>query len=250
MQSIGHHKNNFDFVRVMAAFCVIVSHQFALTGATEPTVLNVHSLGGFGVLIFFSISGYLVAKSWDMDPNAFRFLTKRFLRIWPALAIVILLSALLLGPSFTALSLREYFQHPYFVDYLNNLRLSLRDQLPMSFSGSPLPYAINGSLWTIPIEVKCYALMGLLGVMGVLRFRWGLLAMTLIAVIAYAVVEPRGDRIVNALNWRLDQRFAFEFSLFFFAGVLCQKFNLVPAPPPPRWPRGGLSYWRFVGWAR
>lgn len=228
------HKNNFDFVRLVAAFCVIVSHQFALTGLGEPSVLSVHSVGGFGVLLFFSISGYLVAMSWDADPNAFRFLLKRFLRIWPGLATVILLAALVLGPIVTELSLHDYFRHPYFVDYLNNLRFGLRDQLPMSFVGNPLPYPVNGSLWTIPIEVKCYALLGLLGVIGVVKRRRVITAIALLIVVAYAVIEPRGDRIVNALNWRLDQRFALEFSLFFFAGVLLHKLHFNSTPKRQR----------------
>lgn len=226
MHSYERPKNNFDFIRVLAAFCVIVSHQFALSGLREPSVLDVHSIGGFGVLLFFSISGYLVAKSWDEDPNAFRFLAKRFLRIWPGLAVVIVLAAFVLGPLVSSLSMRDYFLHPLIGEYLKNLQFNLRDQLPLSFVGNTLPGAINGSIWTIPIEVKCYALLGLLGISGLLRYRWVITALTALAVIAYAVVDPRGDRIVAALNWRPEQRFMLEFSLFFFAGVLFHQLDV------------------------
>lgn len=226
MQPNEHQRNNFDFIRVVAAFCVIVSHQFALNGLREPSVLDVHSIGGFGVLLFFSISGYLVSMSWEADPNAFRFLTKRFLRIWPGLAVVIVLAAFVLGPLVSNLSLHDYYLHPLIGEYLKNLRFSLRDQLPLSFVGNTLPGAINGSIWTIPIEVKCYALLGLLGVTTLLRYRWVIATLTALTVIAYAVVEPRGDRIVAVLNWRPEQRFMLEFSLFFFAGVLFHKLDV------------------------
>ena len=58
-----HRQNNFDLVRVLAALFVLISHQHALNGLPEPTFLNVHTIGGLGVLIFFSISGFLVAQS-------------------------------------------------------------------------------------------------------------------------------------------------------------------------------------------
>lgn len=105
MQDSLHKQNNFDFIRVVAALCVVCSHQFALNGLREPSVLNVHSLGGFGVLLFFSISGFLVMQSWAADPNVFRFGARRFLRIWPGFAVVITLTALVLGPCISTLSL-------------------------------------------------------------------------------------------------------------------------------------------------
>ena len=235
MNATGHPKSNFDFVRVVAALCVIVSHQYALNGMREPSVLDVHSIGGFGVLVFFSISGYLVSISWQSDPNGFRFVAKRFLRIWPGFAVAILLAALVLGPWVSDLALRDYYRHPLIGEYLKNLQFSLRDQLPLSYAGNAIPNAINGSIWTIPIEVKCYALLGLLGVAGVLKIRWAIAIATLVAVIAYAVVEPRGDRIVTALQWRPEQRFALEFGLFFFAGVLIHRFDVLSTPQRTGW---------------
>ena len=38
---------------------------------------------------------------------------------------------------------------------------------------NPTPYIFNGSLWTLSLEALCYALIGVLGVMAVLRrARW------------------------------------------------------------------------------
>ena len=51
---LNHPKNNIDFIRMVAALFVLYSHQHALMGLPEPSVLGAHSIGGFGVLVFFS----------------------------------------------------------------------------------------------------------------------------------------------------------------------------------------------------
>ena len=226
MQVTPHRQNNFDFIRIVAALCVILSHQYALNGLAQPSVLDVHSLGGFGVLLFFSISGFLVAKSWSADPHLLRFAVKRFLRIWPAFALAITLAALLLGPLVSKLALHDYYAHPMVKAYFNNLAFSLRDELPLTFVGNALPTAINGAIWTIPLEVKCYVALGILGVAGLLRQRWVLVVLTLAVAFVYAVLEPRGDRIVNGLLWSPEQRFLLEFGLFFFAGAVFHDFGI------------------------
>ena len=101
---LNHPKNNIDFIRIIAALFVLYSHQHALMGLPEPSVLGAHSLGGFGVLVFFSISGFLVAQSWHADPSFYRFALKRMLRIWPAMAVAVLLaSQVLLAYTFESL---------------------------------------------------------------------------------------------------------------------------------------------------
>jgi peptidoglycan/LPS O-acetylase OafA/YrhL len=223
-----HHRlNNFDFLRLLAALFVLFSHQHALSGLKEPSVLNVHTLGGLGVLMFFSISGFLVAQSWQADPNVLRFASKRMLRIWPGLAVALTLSAFVLGPAVSQLSLVDYFSHPTVADYyVKNLQFALRDMLPLRFEGNALPTAINGSLWTIPLELKCYLALGILGVSGLLRVRWVWLAIMLTLVFFYSVWEPRGDHWIDFMGWSLEKRFLLEFGLFFFAGAAFHALSL------------------------
>ncbi|WP_449425032.1 hypothetical protein [Rhodanobacter lindaniclasticus] len=54
----------------LAAGMVLCSHQFALTGRAERRPFGLLTLGTLGVLVFFAVSGYLVAQSWDRDPHA------------------------------------------------------------------------------------------------------------------------------------------------------------------------------------
>ncbi len=85
-------------MRLLAAGMVLYSHQFALTGRAEPRPFGLLTMGTFGVLVFFAISGFLVAQSWDRDPHILRFAAKCFLRVWPGLAAVTLVAALVVGP--------------------------------------------------------------------------------------------------------------------------------------------------------
>ena len=215
------HTNNFDFIRLAAALLVLVSHQFALQGLPEPGLKGLHSLGGLSVLVFFSISGYLVAQSWLNDPHLLRFAAKRLLRIVPGLVVVMAACTFILGPLVTHLSLKNYFTNPSAWQYM----VFKSSTLPLKFEGNVLPYPINGTLWTIPLELKCYGLLALLGLLGLLRDWWGRISVTvlLFTVLAiYGLWEVRGDLLIARLQWSGPTRFLLEFGLFFFAGsALC-----------------------------
>jgi len=55
--------NNFDGVRLVAALSVLASHQFVNSGGREPLLFGSMSIGTLAVLVFFAMSGYLVASS-------------------------------------------------------------------------------------------------------------------------------------------------------------------------------------------
>jgi peptidoglycan/LPS O-acetylase OafA/YrhL len=167
-----HARNNFDFVRVVAALLVLVGHQFLLTGLVEPRLYGLYSLGDLGVCIFFSISGFLVAQSWNDDPVLRRFAARRALRIWPGLMVVVALTALVLGPLITPLPLPAYFSDPQFFSWLSNLILPTRWELPVDFGNGRLAHTVNGSLWTISLEVACYAAFAAASMAAVMQKRW------------------------------------------------------------------------------
>lgn len=163
---------------------VLASHQFALSGRPEP-LTPIGSWGGTGVLVFFAISGFLVAGSWVHDPHPARFAARRLLRIWPGLLIALVLVAWVLGPLVSSLGVRAYYASPLTWGYFEQLGLwSFRPLLPGVFTGNPLPESANGSLWTIPIEVRCYLALLLLGVLGLMRRLW-LLPMAFAAFAAW-----------------------------------------------------------------
>ena len=89
--------NNFDLLRILFAWFVIISHSYVLNGlgATDPLfeATNQTFLFSFiGVKGFFIISGYLIFKSMMVSKSIPEYLIKRTLRIFPALAVVLLVT--------------------------------------------------------------------------------------------------------------------------------------------------------------
>lgn len=177
--ALSGHDNNFNLLRVLAAFAVLYSHSYALsdgTGAGEPfRALLGMSLGGIAVDIFFIISGFLVCGSLLRRQSPGDFIKGRFYRVFPALLVMVALTVLLLGPWLTRLSLSEYFaSKEVFKYFYKNATLlgGVTYKLPGVFESNPYPFAVNGSLWTLPTELRMYGyLLGLWLLLGVLRNR-------------------------------------------------------------------------------
>ncbi|KGS44716.1 MULTISPECIES: acyltransferase family protein [pseudomallei group] len=151
------HQNNFDFMRLFAASIVVVGHAFPIMGIRQPELLG-NPISVFGVIIFFSISGYLIAGSWTSDPSPFRFFLKRALRIFPALIVVVCITAFALGPMESTLSTVDYFNNERTYNYLRNAGLYIVYDLPDVFGSNPIKSAVNGSLWSLPAEFFMYLL--------------------------------------------------------------------------------------------
>lgn len=169
--------NNFNLIRILAAGAVVVSHAFPIalgTGAVEPLeTATGRSLGWIAVAVFFAISGFLITRSYERTRQVSRWLSARAMRLFPGLAVVLVLTAALYGPAFTTLPLPGYFADGAVYSYVpRNLSLAfLQAGLPGVFADNPLPVAINGSLWTLMHEVTCYAGVLALGLCGGLASR-------------------------------------------------------------------------------
>ncbi len=159
---VGQELNNFGFVRLAAAVLVIIGHSYVLTGNVSPTWFHT-DVSSFAIRIFFVISGYLICESWNRDPVLWRFLVKRLLRIAPGLIVVVAIAALVLGPIVTSLSLAQYLADPSFASYFWNIALAPIFQLPGVFLHTGVSAAVNGSLWSLPVEFAMYLLVPLYG---------------------------------------------------------------------------------------
>lgn len=128
--------------------------------------------GSIGVCLFFALSGCLIARSWLRNPQILRFLRARILRIYPAYLACLLLTLGLLGPLFSELAPRDYFEHVQTGKYfLRNFDLvGLTYMLPGVFATNPVPYVANGSLWSLALEVRLYAIIAVLGVVRLLTW--------------------------------------------------------------------------------
>ncbi len=212
MQAAANRRNNFDAIRLAAALAVLWDHQHALMGLPGPKALH-NSYGGLAVAVFFAISGYLVAKSWLNDPHLLRFAWRRALRIWPGLIVTVLLSVFVLGPIATQLPAADYLRHPQTWAYLKTLYLDVQFDLPGVFADN-LSHSVNGSLWTIPIEVKCYIALAALGMFGPWKYPVSSLIF-LAGLIAYSTI-----RHMTSANADQARSYSLQYAVVFAIGMV------------------------------
>jgi len=153
-----HRENNFDAIRIFAATVVIFGHAHPLTSMPDAALLG-NSVQALAVKIFFIISGYLICTSWTLDPRPAGYLLKRSLRIFPALIIICIFTVFVIGPIFTSLPLNHYFDSIHTYIYFKNIFLSPIYDLPGLFTNNRYPIAVNGSLWSLPIEFAMYLIL-------------------------------------------------------------------------------------------
>lgn len=157
-------ENNFDFIRLILASLVIFSHSYPLAGYTEifeqmtDKQLN---MGAFSVEGFFILSGYLIMISLRNSKTMISYMWKRYLRLFPALFVMLIITMLLLIVVYEGEDL--FVQKDYFTYFRRNITL-YRAQYHVKgiFESNPYPRAINGSLWSLSYEFTMYIIMLLL----------------------------------------------------------------------------------------
>ncbi|MDR3417421.1 MAG: acyltransferase [Nevskia sp.] len=172
----GGRDNAFNLLRLSAALLVFLSHEHLVTGKPLPIQ------GYFGVYVFFIISGFLIARSWDQRSSTFQYLKNRGLRILPGLWTVVLLTIFVIGPLATDLPLSRYFADSHTWKYLLNLVFDLQLTLPGVFVDNPYPI-VNTPLWTLAHEAIFYVTLAALGSLFRLHMRHVVLAVYLSAML-------------------------------------------------------------------
>lgn len=155
--------NNFNLLRLLAAFAVLISHSFAMLGQPEPFAANVgKNLGAMAVDVFFVTSGFLVCASLMRSRNALDYLRARVLRIFPALCVMLVFSVFVLGAIFSRLDFLSYLHETQTWRYfLKNALLmgGIEFYLPGMFERHHLAGIVNGSLWSMIYELSMYVLL-------------------------------------------------------------------------------------------
>lgn len=141
--------NNFDLVRLFAAFQVLFFHgSFHLKHATG----EFYRLEAFkGVPIFFVVSGFLVSASFERTGDLRGYFLNRALRIFPALWVCLLVTVGIV------LWHGVNFQWGEFLPWIVAQGTFAQYYNPEFLRGFATG-VINGSLWTIPIELQFYLL--------------------------------------------------------------------------------------------
>ena len=198
--------NNFNLLRILAAVGVLVSHAYPLSlgpDAVAPLEGLLHgiSLGTLGVMMFFSISGFFITRSFAQQKSLTGFFRARALRLFPALVVVLAITVLVAGFFLTKATPEDFWRAvPSY--YLHNVTLlSQRYDLPGVFETNPYGNAINGSLWTLTYEVMCYLGVVLCGLAGFLaRPRQFALVLLVFATACIATaIHPLHPRIASLM---------------------------------------------------
>jgi peptidoglycan/LPS O-acetylase OafA/YrhL len=200
MEAAGYRPSGFDYMRLILATMVLVSHGLntALAADGMREVWKTPLLGGLFSMVlpmFFTLSGFLVAGSMDRTRTVAKFLGLRAIRIYPALVVDILFTALIIGPFVTSLSWDAYFSDPEFAAYLWNVTgHDIVFTLPGAFDNNPQFYA-NLQLWTVPFELMCYIALG--AMMAAAYFVRGSIVIPLGTFVIFALVMARTGLTTN-----------------------------------------------------
>lgn len=187
--------NNFTGARLVLASGVIWTHCYWLaTGVSAADELS----GVIGLPVshlavngFFFVSGFLICQSLFRQAGVFPFLAMRVARIWPALIVCTLLTL----AAFAVLSgqAASYLIDPQSLRFaaMNLTMLKAEYDVPALLAGGKA-LVVNGSLWTIPWELRCYLVMALgFAVVGHRRAAVvrPVLMLSVVAAIVWAVAE-------------------------------------------------------------
>jgi peptidoglycan/LPS O-acetylase OafA/YrhL len=226
-----HRKNNFDFVRLLFASFVIITHAYPLSGLDGKgdwlsQITNGQIVFSYvGVKGFFVISGYLIFQSLERSKSLLDYYWKRFLRLFPALLIVLILT-IILSPFVYENASIPYIRNMDVWSYIpNNLSL-YKTQYYISgiFENNAYKGAINGSLWTIKYEFTMYVILSFLfffkGNNNILRpiliFLFGFLAIGYVFFFDY----------LNQFGFILGGGLLLELGSFFIAGSLLASLKI------------------------
>lgn len=201
--ALDQESDNFLLLRFIAASMVIYGHASAISGGYAPTDIFVslgwgEYSGAIAVDLFFVISGFLVTGSYFRRQRIIDFAWARFIRIMPAFAACLILCALVLGPLFSTHSMSDYFSSSETYSYIwKNIRLNtdLAWDLPGTFAGNPKRTTINGSIWTLPAEVRMYVWVALFGLAGAIRRRW-VFNIILVGIFVFSFFRPENIPLV------------------------------------------------------
>lgn len=232
--SLPSRHNNFGILRLAFATMVVLSHAPELIDGnrsreTLTRIFHTLSFGEAGVDGFFLISGFLITGSFMSSPGVLNYLTKRVARIYPAFLVATVVSIFVFAPLSGTL-----LWHLPAADWLHAIRAAVLLQPPTvpAFAGAHYPI-LNGAMWTIAYEFRCYLLVALLGLFGILRQREFVLAAAAVALLMLAAKVPTPIPATEVLygnppeTIRLTAAFLTGSVFFLYRDVIAYRRNYI-----------------------
>lgn len=139
---------SIHYTRGFAALLVVMFHySFMYVGKVEP-FNRIFLNGGFGVDLFFLISGFIITYVTAKNGRVFSFFVKRFFRIYPLFLFILIISSIFL---------LRYNVHPLW-SMIKSGMFILQDY------NKPAPafdYNFIGPAWTLSYEIWFYFVFGI-----------------------------------------------------------------------------------------
>lgn len=157
---VRQHFTTIDALRGFAALSVCLFHLggAVLPKLASPLTSSLTSWGWTGVEVFFVISGfvipYVLLRSHYRWADAGNFLARRFVRIWPPSAILIVLSI-----AQYAVINRVGMNDPAGFIALDPWRIAVNFAYAVPFTSETW---LNGILWTLAVEFQYYIVLSLI----------------------------------------------------------------------------------------
>ncbi len=164
----GNYIDQLTWLRGLAAFFVIVSHTIRATEVkyspgdegSSFLLMSLFDMGGFGVVLFFVLSGCTLYIS-NSDKVSYKdiatFYTKRFFRIWPAFVV-----SLAIYICFRFIFAAWYVEpQGHWIEKQFLLQYSIDDvfsYLTFTFNLTGPDGLFNNAYWSLPVEFQYYIL--------------------------------------------------------------------------------------------
>lgn len=226
-------ENSFDFLRLLFAVFVVITHSYPLAGVKEGDVLSVlthnqAALSHIGVNGFFIISGYMIYRSIILSKSIWQYFFKRFIRIYPAYIVLIFLTVILIAPIASDITYFEFIRHPLTTTYvIKNLNFfsPVIFRLPFVFENNPYPNAVNGSLWTIPYEFLFYILIAIILLIPRVGRGYILCVFFMILFVTYLNLDSYSLGVIPTTSF--EYLYLLRFGLMFLAGAIVSELKLI-----------------------
>lgn len=209
-------KNGVNFIRYIFAYALIIFHYNILSGHDVFWLLQ----GGYRIKAFFILTGFLTFYSYFKHPGAKEFAKRRFKRLVPSYVFVVVVC--FLGCSLlSTYSFSEYFTSLHSYKYLVSNLLFLNfvcPDLPGVFTENQST-AINGSLWTMKIDIMFYVTVPLLYYLFRKHHkRWVLLGILIATIIYNETFDYLYIQSGNELYQMLKRQLGGQY-IYFLAGM-------------------------------
>lgn len=223
-QVFDRQHNALTLWRLILAIGVVFYHSWPLTGreiAYEPIVRLLSNIFADG---FFAISGFLITAAWMRRPYLKEYWASRVLRIFPALWVCLLVIAFVIAPITAKIQNTPISLSAELGYVINNALLNVAyigiDGTPADV---PFPGVWNGSIWTLFFVLLCDVMVSVLGFLGLLKRRWVIPTLFVLATIwaAYVSYTP------PMFSW--PQMLARFFVVFLAGAMFYQYQDRIPA---------------------